>query len=338
MPHHPKLPLLLALLIVAQPAIGQDRKQVSQVASLTELQESDQRVADIGWRLATRNLELCPKHYGAVGLSLHTASQYDARWRSAAITAFSLDQTSPGALAVAEGSPAWLAGIRPNDVIMSINGTSLAGQSISESMRPSLKASYARTDFAMSLIEGAKPGVPLAIEFKRANRDFKVELLPVAACSARFEIAPSSKMNANSNGQVVQIFGRLVLILPSDDDLALVMAHELAHNALNHNQLIKQNRLATGWSAIWTGSGKTLREFERNADRYGIFMAARAGFQYQHAPAFWSRLSTKSGIGSWLAITHPNPKNRAIHAREAVEEVQALEASGLPLIPAEKSI
>lgn len=332
---HRLAPLVaFAALSASLPAWGQNRPPDPKVASLVELQKLDQRVADIGWRLATRNLELCPKLYGATGLSLHTADQYDSSWRKSAIMAFSFEEVSPNALAVANGSPAWIAGIRPNDVILSINGSSLSEQTINQVSKLARKGSYAATDRAMQMLETAQPGTPISIEFKRADRLIKAEVLPDSACASRFEIATSNQLNANANGLVVQIYGRLAVELTSDDDLALVMAHELAHNALGHNLIIKQRRLSTGWSAAWTGSGKTLRQFERDADRYGIFMAARAGYRYEHAPKFWSQLSAKGGIGSWLAVTHPSPKNRARHAELAVIEVQTLQSAHRPLVPA----
>lgn len=316
------------------PALGevQDKPGAlsNKSAQLSDLQVLDQRVADIGWKLATRNLELCPSRYAATGISLHTASQYDGKWRQAAIATFAFVPAAPGALAVARESPAWQAGIRPNDSIISINGQPILAPGADGS---ATKGDYSETDKAMTRLESVAIGEPVLLMVQRGELQHSVSLTPVAACASRFEMATSNQLNANSNGNVVQVYGRLVIAFPKDDDLAMVMAHELAHNIMGHNQAIKDRHLSTGLAATWTGSGNVLRDFERQADRLGIFLVARAGYSYEHAAKFWRTLASTGGLGAWIAVTHPNPKNRGQHAKKAVEEIDALKRQGSPLIP-----
>lgn len=314
---------------VGAKASSDDSSAKTQLGQLAELQILDQRVADIGWKLGTRNLELCPRHFAATGITLHSLTQYSSAWRNSAREAFHLELGMMGVLAVPVGSPAWKSGLRPNDLVVSLNGERLTGSASNDSP----KGDYSDTDKAMAVIENVRIGAPVLLEIQRGTDRFRLSVSPIASCASRFELATSNQLNANSNGRVVQVFGRLVVALPSDDDLALVMAHELAHNALDHNRLIKSRHLSTGLGAAFTGSGKVLRDFEREADRYGIFMSARAGFAYRHAAAFWKRFASKGGIGSLIAITHPSPKNRERNAQTAVNEVDLLTAQHKPLIP-----
>lgn len=322
--------LWLAMAAAPLPA-GAKAAPKAQVSQLTELQMLDQRVADIGWKLATLNLELCPVHFAATGITLHSASQYNASWRSSAVEAFGFEQGKPAVLAVAKGSPAWNSGIRPNDIIVSLNGVALGRPDA----KISAKGNYSETDSAMALVESVKIGEPVVLGVERGDDRIALDVMPVESCASRFEMATSNQLNANSNGRVVQVFGRLVVALSSDDDLALVMAHELAHNTLGHNQSIKSRRLSTSLFAAFNSSGKVLRDFELQADRYGIFMAARAGFAYSHAAAFWKRFASTGGISAWIAITHPSPRNRERKAQAAVDEVNLLVAQHKPLIPLE---
>lgn len=309
-----------------------DPKLREKVDQLLEVQALDQRVADIGWRLATSNLELCPTHTGATGLGLHGASQYAPAYRSAAVTAFALTEAGPGVQTVARGSPAWSAGIRPGDTLVSIQGANLARGPKSSKDRS--KASYAETDAAMARIEALAPDQPAAVRIQRNAVTIDLTLTPELACASRFEMATGDALNANSNGNVVQVFGRLVLTLTRDDDLALVMAHELAHNVLGHNQAISKQRLPTGAGAAFSRKGRILRDFEREADRYGIFIAARAGYAYAQAPEFWRDLSASAGLGAWIASSHPTPGNRQASAQAVVAEIAALKSQGKPLVPA----
>lgn len=320
----------LAQAAAAQAAPPAPAERDSKIAQLREVQALDQRVADIGWRLATGNVELCPSQTGATGLTLHSASQYAPAYRAAARAAFALGERGPGVQTVAHGSPAWLAGIRPGDQLLSLQGEEFAAV---PQGNPA-KASYAETDAAMARIEALPAGKAVPLRVNRAGTAIDLSLTPRPACASRFELATGDTFNANSNGTVVQVYGRLALTLTRDEDLALVMAHELAHNVLGHNQAIRKNRIPTGAAAAFSRKGRILRDFERMADRYGIFMAARAGYPYAHAPEFWRGLSAAAGLGAWIAASHPTPGNREASAAAAVAEVEALARSGAPLIPA----
>lgn len=313
----------------ALPASDPDLSE--KVAQLREVQALDQRVSDIGWRLASSNLELCPIRTGATGITLHSASQYEPAYRAAAMAAFALGDGGPGIQTVARGSPAWTSGIRPGDTLISLAGKEFAPAS--SPARRSGKASYAETDAAMARLETLPPSRPVAIRIRRDGAPIDLALTPAPACASRFELATGNALNANSNGNVVQVFGRLALTFSRDEDLALVMAHELAHNVLGHNQAIRKHRLPTGAAAAFSGKGKILRDFERQADRLGIFMTARAGYAYAHAPEFWRNLSASAGLGAWIASSHPTPGNRQANAATVVAEIEALKSRGEPLIP-----
>ena len=298
------------------------------VQQLQLLQQVDQRVAEIGWRLATSNLELCPAHFAGTGLGLHALTQYSGPFRQAAQKAYGLDGKYPGVLTVANGSPAAKVGIRAGDVIVSVNGQPLLGPGQSSDV-----ARYAATDASMDKIEALPVASPAKFEVERRGVRMTFELTPSAVCASRFELAPGSDFNDNSNGRVVQIAGGLLASLDSDDDLALVMAHELAHNALGHNQAIEEQHLPTGLGAIFSKGGKKLRDQEREADRYGIFMAARAGYQYKQAASFWENLTRKSGLGAWWATTHPTAGNRKRNAAAAIADIERLKSRSEPLVP-----
>lgn len=305
----------------------------SQQLQLTQLQTLDQRVADIGWDLSVNNLELCPEQFPATGLVLHTASQYAPKWRNAAIMAFAFQPKYPAVLAVAHGSAAWDAGVRPNDTIIELNGIQLK-ESTEEKETDS--SQYSSTDRVMTILENLPYGQQFLVKLARGDNQFVVTINPRPGCAARFEVAPANTINASSNGKIVQVFSKLVVILKKDSELALVMGHELAHNVLKHRQIKSERRLSTGLLSIWTGTGRSLRDFEREADRYGIFLSARAGYDYADAPDFWSRFASIPGLGAWIATTHPTPSNRKKNAKSAVDELDGLKMRGEPLIPSEK--
>jgi predicted Zn-dependent protease len=135
------------------------------------------------------------------------------------------------------------------------------------------------------------------------------------------ELAPGNAINANANGLVAQISGRLVNWVESDDELALVIAHEMAHNLLDHPKRLNEKSALSGLATSLGLAGKAQRQMELEADRVGIVMAAGAGYNYKIAPYFWARLNSNSPLASFLATTHPTTPTRRENAQRVVDEL-----------------
>jgi predicted Zn-dependent protease len=135
------------------------------------------------------------------------------------------------------------------------------------------------------------------------------------------ELAPGNAINANANGLVAQISGRLVDWVESDDELALVIAHEMAHNLLDHPKRLNEKSALSGLATSLGLAGRAQRQMEMEADQMGIVMAAGAGYNYKIAPDFWARLNSNSPLASFLATTHPTTPTRRENAQRVVDEL-----------------
>ena len=308
--------------------VGSVATQPENEASLRYLQQLDQRTADIAWRLGVANAELCPRHARSIGLSAHNAVQYAPAYRKSAIMTFGFVDGLPAVLAVAKGSPAAHAGILVGDHIAAIDGKPV----VHERSSMGSKEDYDPINAVMSQLENL-PDRKVVLDIVRAQKRLRVEITPVTICQSRVEIVPGGQMNANANGVVVQIYGKLALWARNDDELAIVISHEMAHNILNHDALITSENTERGlFESLGLGSRK-LRNVEREADRYGLYLAARAGYNFVQAPGFWRRLSAASGLGNIWATTHPTGASRAKFNQEVVEEIRLKAASGAELEP-----
>ncbi|OGS24262.1 MAG: peptidase M48 [Elusimicrobia bacterium RIFOXYB2_FULL_50_12] len=161
----------------------------------------------------------------------------------------------------------------------------------------------------------------------------------IKSYSWEFTVIDDSKtINAFAmpGGKVAAYTG--ILPLAQDDDgLAVVIGHEVAHAIANHGnermsqmllvqlggmtlaQAIKQKPertqellfLAYG---VGTNIGVLLpysREHETEADRIGLILMARAGFDPRAAVPFWERMKAKSGgRPPEFLSTHPAPERR----------------------------
>jgi len=115
----------------------------------------------------------------------------------------------------------------------------------------------------------------------------------------------------------------------SDDEIAQVMGHEIAHALLGHGRE-RMSRAIAMQGGMQLGSilaGRDLsvltpvadialtlpnsRDNESEADRYGIELAARAGYDPRTAVRLWEKMSAASGDGPpQFLSTHPAPDNR----------------------------
>ncbi len=308
------------LLALATPAasVNSDAKVGGDTqASLLALQRDDQRVADTAWRIASRNADTCPKLWAALGVSLHHVSQYEPAHRAAAQAAFGLDDSYPSLLAVAEGSPASAAGLKPNDTLRTINGADLA----STSKKQITAASYDAVSAAMAALEALPEQKVAILSIERGGQRLEISVTPQNVCRSRVELAPGNAINANANGLVAQISGRLVDWVEGDDELALVIAHEMAHNLLDHPKRLNEKSVLSGLATSVGLAGKAQRQMELEADRVGIIMAAGAGYNYKIAPDFWAKLNSNSPLASFLATSHPTTRARRENAQRVVDEL-----------------
>ena len=296
----------------------------AQVATLNELQRLDQRVANVGWRLVSRNTQLCPVLASGLGIGLHSLGQYTPQVRLAARAAFGLPDALPGVLTVAAGSPAERAGVRPNDILLSVNGMALGTEGEALVDQAPGAASYDAVNRSLKVLEALIPAKPATLLLRRNGAPVIITVEPTDVCYSRIDFVPGPELNASANGSTVQVSGRLVQWVKSDDELALVIGHEVAHNVLRHEEQVNSSQGEGMLSRLGFGSRRQ-RTQELEADRFGTLMAARAGFNYKIAPDFWSRLTRQSGLGTILATTHPT----AIRRRDRLKAVvRAIEITG----------
>jgi Zn-dependent protease with chaperone function len=295
--------LSLMLLAAADPA-------------LLALQRADARVLAIAYRLSVASAEICPNRAPQVGLRVHDAAQYGEASRSAAVATFGLHPALPSILAVAPDSPAARAGLRPGDVV-----TAVAGQPLNGSPAGDGYAGIAAFDRRLA---DALRKPPVEIDILRDGAAARVAVTGEAGCLTNVNIVPGRKLEANANGNEVNISDRLVAFAANDDELAIAIAHEMAHNALGHPPLVR-------------ASGRkrdVVRATEEEADRFAFYMAARAGYDLHAGAAFLTRFSKKTDWGILSDGTHPGWKARRDAALASIAEIERVRAQSRALDPA----
>ena len=317
----PKRLLLLALLALAAPAGAAENA----AAPLLALQAMDQRVATIAHRIAIANREICPRTEPVAGFAVHTLGQYAPKARDIVKAAFGFGDT-PIVLLLAPDSAATRAGLRTGDHVLSINGQTLAAA-------PAKRASYAATKAFEERLEAALATGLVELAYVRGGEKRTATLTPETGCASRVQLIPSRRLNAGADGTYAQLTTGIVEFARDDDELALVIAHEMAHNILGHRDRLDAQKVSRGLLKIVDGSAGKIKATEEEADYLALYLMARAGFSVDAAPGFWDRYGRAMGPDFLSDGTHPGRGARMDAARAAISEIKARQAAGRPLVP-----
>ena len=147
-------------------------------------------------------------------------------------------------------------------------------------------------------------------------------------------VLSSKELNAwcMAGGKMAIYTGLLDGLKLSDDEIAAVMGHEIAHALREHARERVSKSMATGLGISVAGAllgvgqaGQDLmgtvakvsfelpnsREHETEADRIGVELAARAGYDPRAAVSLWNKMASQSAGAppQWLS-THPSHANR----------------------------
>jgi predicted Zn-dependent protease len=148
---------------------------------------------------------------------------------------------------------------------------------------------------------------------------------------------------AMAGGKMALYTGLVDKIKPTDDELAQVLGHEIAHALAKHSaekmsvaMVSSIGVMAVGMAAdskglALTGAGLAAalavekpnsRAAESEADRIGIELAAKAGYDPRAAITLWQKMAKVGGKSPpQFLSTHPSPANREKKLAEYVPEM-----------------
>jgi len=313
------------------PDAGAARLQDGPAVRLERLTGLDVRVAEVAWTLAQANADLCPVTRPRAGWTLQSATQYGAELRPLAEARYGLEGDLPGVLASPPGSPAAEAGLAPGDLILSVNGQPLApGEARAGESYDGLQANAAVLDGALTLGQAV-------LTVRRAGAARDVAVRPVSACAYPTQVEVTGTLRSRTDGRHVFISDGMANLAGNEDELAFVLAHELAHAVLEHRSQpdVVGVRGGLNW-AISMRRGLSLSA-EADADRLGLFLLARAGFDPWRAIEFLNRYEAADSGARSVQINaggiYESASGRRRALQPVLEDIAARQAAGRALIP-----
>lgn len=302
-----------------QPA--QDPPAAAADASVsTTLRRDDLRVALVAYRLALAGAPLCSERHPLTGMLFHHLAEYEPGDRPLMIGRYGLDR-GPGVLTVLADSPAARAGLAAGDVLLAVNGRALpSGASVAA--EPKREKWRRLADESETELEAALRRGPAELRVLRGGRELSLRLGSLPACLGRVRLARSTQVNAFATGRTVVMTLAMLRFLRNDDELAVVLGHELAHNIFNHPATRSEEGILRG---LGIKAGAAWKR-EEVADRFGLRLMAAARYDLDSAIPFWRRYLGKYDWFPQLFRSHPSLGARERIAAEEIAKIRQEQA------------
>jgi predicted Zn-dependent protease len=305
-------------------------EQVKQQQLVVESQIQQQtRLDDVALTLLQAGVPLCGSAVTTrTGFRFTSRSYFNDEYLPAAI-AMGLTDTVV-VTSVARGSGAERAGLRAGDRIISVDGRGVIPD------------------------EGAVPTID-----KRDSILHAMNIPADTVCAYDVAVLKSAELNAFADGKTVYVTSQMLRFAADDDELATVVGHEIAHNAMGHNNAMKANAamgailglvvdIAMARQGVNTGGRYTndfaalgamvySQDFEREADYVGLYILAGANRPIANAPNLWRRIAQESPSEIKFASSHPTTAERFVRLDQWRAEIQSKVALGAPLRPEMKN-
>jgi hypothetical protein len=316
--------LFLSLWSLSPKSAGAAEPAPASIAvQLRSLRDYDAQLGNLAFRLTTANAQLCDQLMPATGALLHARSQYPVALEQPVLELFGFP--SPLAIeAVVAASPAERAGLAANDGVLAV-GALIPAAPESDGKPDTLL----RDSFENQLVDLA-PALPQVWRILRGHSEQVLAVTPQPACRARFEIVAGATLTARNDGLLIQLSARYFERY-NPDELAVVVAHELAHTVLAHRRRLVAAGVSKGLLAEFGRNGRLHRQIEREADRLSIHLLRNAGYDPAIAPKFWDVRGKELGGGLFRSRTHDSSKARARLLREEIAAIPA--GAPLPYLP-----
>ena len=310
-----------------------DEAELQRELALTESTKLENRARDVWFRIASANVDLCGETtVKYTGVTANRADKVPKENQAAMLVLFNVDDKVT-VITTIKGSPADLAGLKPNDKILKANGKVIEDLG---KMSSEIQANDSTT-----------------LDITRNGQPLTVTLTPVRVCNYPIGVPVNDSVNAWADGKTINVTSAMMRFVESDDELALIIGHEMGHNIMDHIGKKKGNVIA---GAVLDGVVATVlkmpspgntfsnmagnafsQDFESEADYVGTYYAARAGYDVSVAKNLWRRMAATHPAGIHLeGGSHPSTAKRVLAIAETQDEIEHKKAAGQPLVPTQK--
>jgi len=296
--------LLLAAIVYAPSAATEDKTYPAEMEReavffsdvLAEYQDLNTRLENVAAPLLQANADLCPRTSRDIGITAHTVSDYPVELQGVARSLLGVTHAL-SVRTVRDGSIAATAGIEPGDEIIQMGQRDLQSRASSQL-------------YYTAISQMAFKDEQTEIDVRRDGNIMTFDVTPETICGYPVIVFYNENMNGHTDGKEILVTSELLRRVPDDVNLALIIAHELAHAIAGH-----------------VGQTPT-RELELEADRMALSLMARAGFDIELAVEYWKNAPHPHTDASGM---HPSTRERYNNFMRAKTRIEAKQKIGIPL-------
>lgn len=295
-----------------------------------------ERVYRIAAPLIIKNAVLCrTQARPLLGFTAKNQYSYPPELAVAARQSLGLDERLQ-IMQILDGSGAMRAGLKRGDILQTIQDLNIP------------TGPQAEPETARMLSPILKNLTELSITVIRQNQPITVNVPLTLACAFAIDVGNAQQVNAYADGRRILLTRGLLDSFTTDEDVAVVIAREIAHNVLQHAKQLQQmatlsmvidNLLLFKPDQIAANSSNGIKitpeKMDQEADRLALFMLTRAGYD----PANFSRVLQKlaQNPNSSQALTystlHPWTEARQSVIQATLKEIRQKQAAKKVLVP-----
>ncbi len=293
------------------------------------------RLFRLSYPIVRANAELCgEKKAKALGVRFLALEAFGSEFHRAALGVGV--NKRPTVIEVVANSTAASAGIQRDDILIGVGDTEIPESEFSEKLNNAFD-------------KASKAGSSVRLRFDRAGKDYSVDLQFETVCDYPVVIIEDDSINASADGKRIRFHTGILRFASKDEELAIIIGHELAHNVMGHIDKGQGNAMiGLVFDILFAGVGVNTQgafsnmagqaysqDFEAEADYVGLYFVKRAGMPIEIAPNFWRRMAVEhpGGIKDTLSSSHPATPKRFVALEQTIKEINAKIASGAPLKP-----
>ncbi|WP_418152393.1 M48 family metalloprotease [Litorimonas sp. RW-G-Af-16] len=291
---NPDAPTLSAI------ATRPDNTQFADV--LAEYQDLNTRLSRVAAPLRLRNSALCPVTERDPGYITHRLDDYPEPLRDVAKSLLGLSDTGIFIHTVRAGSPAEQADIMAGDRLIAMNDFPVPSEGVA------IDSFYN----AISRQALAEPSTRITLRTPQGS-DYTTTLNAQTACDIPVNVIFSDTVNGHTDGEQVLMTSALMRTVPDDVNLALIVAHEMAHVIAGHQGLPPSQAI------------------ELEADRMALVLMTQAGYEIDDAIAYWQAAAHPLRERQDNSSSHPSIKARLDNFNAERKRIRQLQKTNTPL-------
>ena len=300
--------------------------------SLQKVKARYERLQKVGYPILKNSSELCENTINSLGVMFNAYVTSD-KYSDIEKEVYEIDDRLLLTYVIPSSS-AFKSGLRSNDEILSIND---------------IKATIDKEKFHKELEKLRAKSDSLKVIYKRQGEERVATFDPDLICNYPILLVQNDSVNAFANGSQIGITTGMIRFAQKDEQLGLVIAHELGHNIMDHISKLRTNSLlgtivdlAAAYYGVNTqgvfgqaGARMYSQEFEAEADYVGIYYMERAGYSIDNVADFWREMAVEhpGSINQSHASTHPATPERFLEINAAIEEIKEKKRLNQQLIP-----